>query len=136
MKGQDGFTAAEALAALAILGLAIGGLTTSMALISAGQRTTRAQLEQSMLERAVDQRLELLLAHGAPFRSDQPSLTGDGQSLELSCESVQRCEARIESGVLLIRSPSGAETKVRLPAGEKPRFVYIGSYSAALTWPP
>jgi hypothetical protein len=137
MSGQDGYTAAEALAALAILGLAMGGLTASMGLIGLGQRTARAQLEQSARERTIDQRLELMLAHGAPFRSDQiGNLVGDGQSLGLDCGGGRRCAARIEGDLLVIQSQSGSESKLGLPRGDQPRFVYVGSYSASDIWPP
>lgn len=137
MRGQDGYTAAEALAALAILGLAIGGLTTSMSLITAGQTKARARLEQSMLERAADQRLENLLARDAPFRSDQTNhLVGDGQRLEADCGGSQRCMGQIADGVLRIRRGDGSETSLRLPDGEAPHFVYVGSYSISSIWPP
>jgi type II secretory pathway pseudopilin PulG len=136
MRGQEGYTAAEALAALAILGLAMAGLTTSMQLITAGQAKARARLEQSMFERAVDQRLEALLARDAPFRSDQTShLFGDRQSLDVDCGNGQRCSARIEDGDLKIRSADGDEKSYRLPEGDDPHFVYIGSYSTSDIWP-
>jgi type II secretory pathway pseudopilin PulG len=137
MSGQPGYTAAEALAALAILGLAMAGLTTSMQLITAGQIKARARLEQSMRERAVDQRLEALLARDAPFRSDQTShLIGNGQMLDAACGSTERCSARIEDGSLVIQRGDGAEKSYRLPDGENPHFVYIGSYSTGGIWPP
>jgi hypothetical protein len=137
VKGQDGYTAAEALAALAILGLAMTGLTTSMSLIGAGQKKARAQLEQAVLERAAGQRLERMLVHGAPFRSDQPShLVGNAQFLEFDCEREQRCAARIEHGALIVQDHVGQSAELRLPAGRAPRFVYLGSYNASDIWPP
>jgi hypothetical protein len=136
MKGQDGYTAAEALAALAILGLAMTGLTTSMGLIGDGQKKARVRLEQTVLERAVDQRLEQILARDAPFRSDQAShLTGSAQSLEVDCGGARRCGARIEDGVLALQDQNGHQMRLRLPDGEAPRFVYIGSYSVSDMWP-
>lgn len=137
MTGQEGYTAAEALAALSILGLAMAGLTTSMTLIGKGQLKARQQLEQSMRERAVDQRLERLLGRGAPFRSDQPShLLGDEQRLELDCGGPARCVLRIDDGRLMVRDHDGRETSLRLPAGETPKLRYLGSYSESNVWPP
>ena len=137
MSRQDGYTAAEALAALAILGLAMGGLTTSMRIISMGQAKAQARLEQTVLERTADQRLERLLALDAPFRSDQTThLVGNGQALEVDCGASQRCAARIENGSLTIQGGDGVQKAYRLPEGEAPRFVYIGSYSASDIWPP
>jgi hypothetical protein len=137
MKADDGYTAAEALAALAILGLAMAGLTTSMGLIGMGQKKAREQLEQAVAQRAINQRLEGLLALGAPFRSDQTNhLVGDGQSLELDCGGLSRCAARIENARLIVRDGQGLETALRLPDGSTPRFVYIGSYNSGGVWPP
>jgi hypothetical protein len=137
MSGQDGYTAAEALAALSILGLAMAGLTTSMTLIAKGQLKARQQLEQSMLERAVDQRLERLLGRDAPFRSDQlDHLVGDAQRLEVDCGGPQRCVVRVEDESLIVRDRDGRETSLRLPAGETPKFRYLGSYNASSVWPP
>lgn len=137
MKGQDGYTAAEALAALAILGLAMAGLTTSMTLIGSSQQKARARLEQAVLERAADQQLEQLLARDAPFRSDQANhLVGDAQTLEADCGNGRRCQARIEDGVLVVHDQGGRDIRLRLPDGETPRFVYVGSYDASPIWPP
>ncbi|WP_168077156.1 hypothetical protein [Caulobacter sp. SSI4214] len=137
MKTNDGYTAAEALAALAILGLAMAGLTTSMGLIGMGQKKAHAQLEQAVAERAINQRLEGLLALDAPFRSDQANhLVGDSQSFELDCGGPSRCTARIEDGQLRIRDGQGLETTLKLPDGPAPRFVYIGSYNSGGAWPP
>lgn len=137
MSQQDGYTAAEALAALAILGLAMGGLTTSMGLITASQTKARARVEQSVFERAADQRLERLIARDAPFRSDQTThLVGARSALEVDCGDGRRCAARIENDALIIRDGRGEETRLRLPDGEAPSFRYIGSYSASDLWPP
>lgn len=137
MNRQDGYTAAEALAALAILGLAMGGLATSMSLITAGQTKARARLEQSMLERAANQRLENLLARDAPFRSDQTNhLVGDEQGFEADCGAALRCTARIDEGRLRIRKGDGTITALNLPDGDAPHFVYVGSYSSSAVWPP
>jgi hypothetical protein len=137
MRGGDGYTAAEALAALSILGLAMAGLTTSMGLIGKGQLKARAQLEQSMLQRAADQKLERLLAREAPFRSDQAShLVGGDHSFEVGCGGAQRCVVRIDDGALAVRDHNGIEASLRLPDGQEPRFVYIGSYNSSDVWPP
>lgn len=137
MNRLDGYTAPEALAALAILGLAMSGLAASMSLITAGQTKARAQLEQSMLQRAAHQRLETLLARAAPFRSDQTRLLiGDSQGFELDCGTAQRCAARIEDGRLRIQKGDGTETSLQLPKGEGPHFIYVGSYSSSAVWPP
>lgn len=137
MSRQEGYTAAEALAALAILGLAMAGLTTSMGLVAAGQTKTRARLEQTIRERAADQQLESLLARAAPFRSDQAShLIGGAQALDVDCGVERRCAARLVDGGLVMRGGDGTEKTYRLPEGEAPRFVYVGSYSTSDTWPP
>lgn len=137
MTRQDGYTAAEALAALAILGLAMGGLTTSMHIITRGQTKAQSRLQQAMWERAVDQQLERLLSQAAPFRSDQASrLTGDGQAFQVDCGAGQHCVARIEAATLTIQGGDGRSTTLRLPDGQGAHFVYVGSHSTSDTWPP
>lgn len=137
MRGDDGYTAAEALAALAILGLAMAGLTTSMTLIGAGQKKARDQLEQATLERVADDRLGRLLAINAPYRSDQSRrLVGGASDFEVDCGAGARCAARLETGHLIVRGADGREAQFSLPHGEAPHFVYLGSYGSSDVWPP
>lgn len=136
MKGQDGYTAVEALAALAILGLAMGGLTVSMNLIGAGQAKARARFEQAVLERAANQKLEQLLAIDAPFRSDQAAhLVGDAQALQLDCGNGLRCGARLDHDVLILQRGND-QARLQLPEGDTPHFLYFGSYGVSDIWPP
>lgn len=137
MTGEDGYTTAEALAALAILGLAMAGLTTSLGLVGAGQAKSRMRVEQAVLQRTADQALDRLVAFSPPFRSDQAShLVGDADGFEVDCLEARRCGARIDNGELVVLGRDGLETRTRLPTGQAPRFVYVGSYSANKTWPP
>lgn len=133
---QDGYTASEALAALAILGLTLGGLSTSIALIGTGQLKAQNLLRHSALQRSANARLESLLQPEAPFRSDENQhLVGDDQGFEFSCGAV-RCLVRLSQNRLVTRDRSGAERSQALPQAQNPKIVYIGSYSQADIWPP
>lgn len=132
---RDGYTAPEALAALAILGLAIGGLTTSITLIGKHQTKAQNALAQSVLERMANVQLESLLAPAAPFRSDDARLTGQAHGLSFAC-GVSQCSAQLQDGLLVVHGPGGGETKVRLPAAADPAIWYVGSSSTGPVWPP
>jgi hypothetical protein len=133
---QEGYTASEALAALAILGLAIGGLTTSISLIGTGQLKAQSYLRQSALQRSANTRLERLLQPEAPFRSDEGSrLSGDGTGFEFQCGKA-RCAVQLREDALVTRDASGAERALPLPKAEDPTIVYLGSYSQSDVWPP
>lgn len=133
---QDGYTASEALAALAILGLTVGGLSTSIALIGTGQLKAQGSLQQSALQRSANARLEQLLQPEAPFRSDESQhLVGDDRGFEFSCGEA-RCAVSLRDAALVTRDSSGAERTMPLPKAQNPRIVYLGSYGQTNVWPP
>jgi hypothetical protein len=133
---QDGYTASEALAALAILGLTVGGLSTSISLIGTEQLKAQGFSRQSALQRSANARLERLLQPEAPFRSDESQhLVGDDQGFEFTCGNA-RCSARLRGDTLVTRDRSGIEREQRLPKAQNPRITYLGSYSQVDAWPP
>jgi type II secretory pathway pseudopilin PulG len=137
MKQLEGYTTAEALAALAILGLAMAGLTTSMGLIRASQAKARDRVEQTILQRTAGQRLERLLSYDPPFSSDQNDhFIGDARGFELDCRAGRRCSARFDKDVLITVTGDGREARSRLPQGAAPRFVYLADGGTSDIWPP
>lgn len=134
---QDGYTAVESLVALAIIGLAMGGLTSSIYLVIKAQERTQSRLIDTARQRAASDRIEQLLLPEAPFRSDEPArLSGDDKGFEMSC-GEQKCSVRLEAGKLYLRAAGGAERELRLPAGERGSALsYIGSNGVSARWPP
>jgi hypothetical protein len=134
---QDGYTAAETLVALAIIGMAMGGLATSIVLIVRAQARTQARLSDAALQQAATDRIEQLLIPQAPFRSDDPArLAGDERGFEVACGD-QRCSVRLEAGKLLLQGAGGPERQLRLPTGQTGSTLsYVGFNSVSARWPP
>jgi hypothetical protein len=131
-----GYTAAEALAALAILGLAIGGLTSGMEVIGRAQSATTSTLSHANAIRTARRSLGQLLARGGPFRSDRPEdFHGASDGFDFSCGAV-RCSAHIDGAQILIANADGTTSVVTLPANAKLQLVYSGSFGVSDVWPP
>ena len=132
---EAGYTATEALAALAIIGLAIGGLTSGMQVIGRVQSTTTANLRLADAARTTSRKLNQLLAQAGPFRSDKPgAFVGEPQAFDFPC-GIRRCGARIQGDAIVISRSHGADETVSLPSGSQPDFRYIGGASSGGTWP-
>jgi hypothetical protein len=139
---RDGYTLAEALVAMLILGLAVGGLVAgSRAVASLQARAGRAAGETREL-RAADRALAELLGERGPFRSDDPAgFTGEGARFSFDCGGPQRCGAALEDegegAFLAVAGPDGRASRLRLPRGARSaRFVYGGDRGELAAWPP
>lgn len=129
---DDGYTLAEALAALAILGLAIGGLGVVVSLI-ARQQLAAVRLHDRLADaRAADRALDRLTA-GA----DPGDLTGDADDLSFACGQI-RCAATLRPAgrrtLLILRDRTGGERRLRL-RDQGLGFRYVGPRSAVEAWP-
>lgn len=130
-----GYTATEALAALAIIGLAIGGLTSGMQVIGRAQSATSATLKHADAVRTANRKLSQLLAQNGPFRSDRPGdFQGDTTGFSFPC-AAGSCGARVEGGTLVVTRGAAREAIV-LPTGPVPTFRYGGTLSLGEVWPP
>jgi prepilin-type N-terminal cleavage/methylation domain-containing protein len=134
---DDGYTLAEMLAALAILGMAIGGLGLVVSLI-ARQQLTALHLHNRLTEaRAADSALETLMTREQSAGADLRDLRGDADSLSFTCGAAT-CAARLvpdgRRTVLLLRDRSGAARRLRLRARNL-RFSYVGASGSVEGWP-
>jgi hypothetical protein len=134
---DDGYTLAEALAALAILGLALGGLGLVVSLI-ARQQLTALHLHDRLTDaRAADRALATLVTGELAAGADLRDLRGDAGGLWFACGTVT-CAARLTPDgrrtLLLLRDRSGAGRRLRLRA-QNLRFSYVGALGAVDGWP-
>lgn len=134
---DDGYTLADTLAALAILGLSIAGATTGLSSLTKIHSATELRsVETASLKRA-SVLLNDLLTDAGPFTNRNAALQGDSSGFAFDCGSA-RCGARLEAAItgarLVVSSPGNVEHTVRLKP-QNVRFVYFGSSTSGRAWP-
>jgi hypothetical protein len=133
---EAGYTATEALAALAIIGLAMGGLTSGLMVVGRAQSAATTTLARADGIRTANHRLTQLFAEKGPFRSDRPNdFEGDSSAFSFDC-GARRCGARIEGQTLIVTGGDGVSAAVKLPVKATAGFIYGGSLGAGGVWPP
>lgn len=129
---DDGYTLAEMLAALAILGMAMGGLGLVASLIARQQLTSTRISTRLVDDRAADRALTAWLAE-----QDAETLSGDDRGLSATCGTTT-CTVRLEADrrrtVLVLQGRSGSR-RVRLRQPDV-RFSYLDRRGAVAAWPP
>lgn len=129
---DDGYTLAEMLAALAILGMAMGGLGLVANLIARQQLASNRIHMRLVDDRAADQALTSWLD-----QQNVATLRGDPRALSATCGSAT-CEARLEADkrrtVLVLRGRSGPVRRLRLRQQDV-RFGYVDGGGVADAWP-
>lgn len=129
---DDGYTLAEMLAALAILGMAVGGFGLVTSLIARQQLAAHRVSTRLTEGRAADRALDLWLAE-----QDPASLSGDDRRLSATCGPAT-CSARLEADkqhtVLVLQGRSGAARRLRLRQ-PRLRFGYNDGLGLAAAWP-
>jgi hypothetical protein len=130
-----GYTATEALAALAIIGLAVAGLASGMQVISRGQSSTTAALADDVALRSIGDGLDQLLARQGPFRSDRDGLQGDSRGFSFACGAL-RCGAEATGDAMIFHREDGSSQAIALPQKVRPAFRYGASDATDEVWPP
>lgn len=129
---DDGYTLAEMLAALAILGMAMGGLGLVTSLIARQQLAASRVSARLMEDRAAERALTLWLAE-----QDAATLTGDDRTLSAACGPAT-CTARLQPDgrrtVLILLARSGPARRLRLRQPDV-RFGYRDSRGETAAWP-
>lgn len=134
-----GYTLAETLAALAVLSLAVGGLTAAAQGLAQRQRLVADTLLDAEGPRAAQAALERLLETAGPFRSHEPDrFRGAARRLQFDCGAPEPCAAELVDATggqaLRLTSPGQVRTLALRRAGL--RFRYRGSEGPADAWPP
>jgi type II secretory pathway component PulJ len=134
---EGGYTLAETLAALAVLGMAMGGLSTGLHTLGGVQRSASVSLADANRARMIEQHIgRLVSAHGPYLTGDDAQFSGDGQSFRFACGQPAQCEVRLklEQPMQLSILDSGQTSTFSLH-GESAKFVYEGSQDLTETWP-
>ena len=129
---DDGYTLAEMLAALAMLGMAMGGLGLVASLIARQQLASNRIHVRLIDDRAADRALTLWLD-----QQDARTLSGDAHVLSATC-GESACEARLkvdkQRTVLVLSGRSGPTRRLRLRQRDV-RFGYVDSKGEVAAWP-
>lgn len=137
---EDGYTLAETLAALVMIGLAVGGLTAGVRVIARGQAMTAKHIARGRDLEAVQATLASLLVGQGPFESvDQHGLQGRADQFSFDCAAARSCGASLSSEPegerLTIRGRDGLSA-LRLTGVRAARFTYAGQRQISANWPP
>jgi hypothetical protein len=138
---QDGYTLAETLAALMIIGLAIGGLTEGMRTLGLIQASAGHAMADGRALRGAHEALGRLLDGQGPFTTGDPrGFSGAAQRFSFDCAASQSCAAALSptptGEMLSVTGPSGAADSVILRGVSSARFSFEGSASVGPVWPP
>jgi prepilin-type N-terminal cleavage/methylation domain-containing protein len=138
---DHGYTLAEMLAALVIIGLAITGLAEAFRALRLTQAgAARAVAEERSLVRA-RRGLERVLQGEGPFKNDDPAgLKGGASGFVFDCRGGGRCGARIvgsTAGVdLVFEGEHGWRDVARLDNVHELSFSYQSGRGPSGDWPP
>lgn len=138
---EAGYTLAETLTALAMVGLAMGGVAAGMQMIGRLQLSTSNVVAANQGVRATQARLEDLFRSGEPYRSHEGErFVGGPQLAQFDCGAAARCEARLERDgeavKLRVTDANARAHETSLATDGDARFVYQGSLSTSEVWPP
>ena len=136
-----GYTLVEMLAALAILGLALGGMAESAHALRMLQTGAATDLSVEDGRARAMRGLERVFDGQGPFRSDDPGgLAGGAAALHFDCGAAAPCTAQLTRSAgaqqLLVRDRRGWSDAVRLPGLGEAHFVYGDQQGSSEAWPP
>lgn len=137
-----GYTLTETLAAMAVIGLAIGSFSLGMQVLGAQQSAVGATVLKAQEVRAAQVWLERRLAEHAPFRAHEADrLSGDAAGFRFACGAAAACTVDVTQDTrgrrLRIFKGAGEAIAFRLPADDAAtRFVYRGAGETVTHWPP
>ncbi|HUO23363.1 MAG TPA: type II secretion system protein [Caulobacteraceae bacterium] len=137
---DEGYTLAEMLVALAVVGLAIGGLTEGMRVTSRLQgQTYQAMASGRTLDR-VGFGLEQLIEGRGPFPSERSDLfQGAASGFRVACGKQDPCSAALSSQedkvILDLEEPDGSHHALVLQGVQSAHFAYAGTRTFGPVWP-
>ena len=137
---DDGYTLAEVLAAMVMIGLAMGGMTMGVRVIGHVQAAAaRAGGDASAL-RNIQVALAGVVSDQGPFSTKQPdAFTGSARIFSFDCGKPSPCGAKLaqigDQQDLQASSAKAAQT-LPVPGVTSAHFVYASQYGLSDTWPP
>lgn len=134
---DDGYTVAEMLVAVAIIGLAFGGMFEAARTLGAFLRAATGGAAHVQARTAIARTLDVAVAGNWPFFSNQGGFVGDADHFAFAC-SAGSCGATIARDgpriVLVARRGDERPMAARLPEGAAFRYADVTGETDA--WPP
>lgn len=135
-----GYTLVETLTAMAVLALAIGGLSAGLQVLARQQSGVGRVVGDSQAMRNAQAGLDRLFEGRGPYRSHQPQqFSGDARGFTFDCGQAQACSAALVEeggGVSMAIRDGGAAGRLPLRVPGPARFTYQGARGVSETWPP
>jgi prepilin-type N-terminal cleavage/methylation domain-containing protein len=137
-----GYTLTEMLAALAMIGLAMGGLSAGLAVLGRIQAEDAQGVADLNAVRAARVGVETVLDGQGPFRSrDTPGLKGDAGGFRFPCEAGATCEVRLAPDTkgrsrVEVTDARAATRRFRIPGPSPLTLSYVGGRGPSPVWPP
>jgi hypothetical protein len=135
-----GYTLAETLAALVMIGLAVGGLTEGVRALTRSQAASARIMSADRGLRGTETGLTRLLEGQGPFTTTAPKgFSGSATRFTFACGGAATC------GAALVQAANGAELSLTtadgrtritpLPGVRGARFAYIDALGVGSVWP-
>lgn len=136
-----GYTLTEVLAALAVLGLAIGGLTSAAKIITRFQTTVAATVLDTHAVRQAQAALDRAFGDNGPYRSTRAAdFTGDASGFSFACGQANLCSVtladRPDGLALVFDHGDGSSRTTPLRQAGPAHWEYRGSRTLVSAWPP
>jgi len=134
-----GYTLVETMAALAIVSLAVGGLTAAVQTLGRQQRAVTETLLAAEAPAAARAALQRMLDGQGPFRAHEPGrFTGDATRLAFDCGEPQPCRAELVDAIggQVLRATAGGRIRDLPLRRAGLRFRYRGTSGPFEAWPP
>jgi prepilin-type N-terminal cleavage/methylation domain-containing protein len=138
---EAGYTLTETLAAMVVIGLAIGGYSFGMQVLGAQQSAVAATVLKAREVRAAEMWLERRLTEHAPYRAHEAGrFSGGATGFRFDCGAAAACAVDTVEATggrrLRVSKGEGQAVTFRLPTAETTRFVYRGAGEVLPSWPP
>jgi type II secretory pathway component PulJ len=136
---DDGYTMTDTLVALAILGLAISGLTVGLGVLARLQWMTEGSTADARAIARASGLLDQLLAAAGPFSNRDQRFQGEADQFSFECQQPQPCRGQLDATGqqtrLTVWGSDGVERRVAFRGNNALRFAYFGSQTEGPLWP-
>lgn len=139
---EAGYTLTEMLTALAMIGLAMGGLSAGLGVLGRLQADDARTVADLNAARVAHGGVMNVLDGEGPFRSrDAAGFKGDAGGFHFPCGDGATCDVRLaQDGAgcprLDVTDAKAVQRRFRIPGAGPLAFSYVGTLGPSAAWPP